>query len=323
MELYNAGPLRWPLMYVTDSRQRSAGWAVINAPIVSPSRYEQFAALRRAGFRFIGMSSDGEFPRLAEADTLDYTAICEAWCHCFREPDRYLPRGTPRALISNSDFTDPRRVAAEVAQISGTDEHHADFVYVGATEPWKREAKNWRLAQRAIPRMCEALGLRALVVGAPELSPSSHIMCVPLLPWRELLARIARAKFLFVPNIDDASPRVLTEALALDVPVVVHREIIGGWKYVNAFTGVFFDGQDDLVDSVRSCIERAMKPRRWFEANFGPYHAGTRLLDLLRPLDPSIAERSHLGLSDRVEEDQERRAITFTTKRASPSIGEQ
>lgn len=323
MELYNAEMLRWPLSYVTDSRQHGTGWAVIHAPVVSPSRYEQFAVLRRAGFRFIGMTSDGTFPRDTGAESLDYGAICEAWCHCFREPDRYLPRDAPRALISHSDFTDSRRVAAEAEAAQYGDERPADFVFVGATEPWKQQAKNWPLAQRAIPRLCDALGLRALVVGAPPDLSSSSVTCTPSLPWRELLRRIARARFLFVPSIDDASPRVLTEALALDVPVVVYRGILGGWKYVNAFTGAFFDGEHDVVDVVRTCMERTLKPRRWFEANFGPYHAGKRLLDLIRVLDPSIEERSFLGLSDRLQDDPERDAITFTTNRASPSIGEQ
>jgi glycosyltransferase involved in cell wall biosynthesis len=292
--------VRWPFTLVADARHRGIGWAVINAPVVSPSRLEQFAELRREGFRFVGMASDGVFPQLDAPDPLDYAAICEAWLHCFREPDRYLPAGVPRAPISNSDFTDSRRLAAEVGDV---DDAGPDLVYVGASEPWKQEAKNWPFARTHIPRICDALGLRALIVGVPadDVAKSRAISCVPALPWRELLRAIASAKVLFVPNTLDASPRVLTEALALDVPVVVNRNILGGWKYINAFTGTFFDSDDDVLEAVRACLDGTKKPRRWFDANFGPYHSGRRLLDVLRALDPSIEETSHLVISERVD----------------------
>lgn len=123
----------------------------------------------------------------------------------------------------------------------------------------------------------------------------------PRLQWLEFLARLAHARFLFVPNVLDASPRVLTEALCLDIPVVVNRRILGGWKYVNVFTGVFFDGEDDVVAAVRRCLAAPISPRRWFQAHHGPYHAGRRLLALLRSLDPTITERSHLGLAERLD----------------------
>jgi glycosyltransferase involved in cell wall biosynthesis len=128
------------------------------------------------------------------------------------------------------------------------------------------------------------------------------------------MSLLARSRVLFVPGVLDASPRILTEALALGVPVVVNRQIVGGWKYVNAFTGVFFDGEEDVVNAFRECLDSDRKPRRWFMANYGPYLAGKRLLDLLRSLDPSIEESSHLLLSDRL--------LTLTTRRGAPSIGE-
>ena len=40
--------------------------------------------------------------------TASYVGV---WCHGFRDPDKYLPAGTMRELISHSDFVDPTRVA--------------------------------------------------------------------------------------------------------------------------------------------------------------------------------------------------------------------
>jgi glycosyltransferase involved in cell wall biosynthesis len=293
---------KWPFLFVVDSRSAGVGWAIVNARIVTPSRQAQLAALRRAGFRFIGMSSDGAFPLIGESDPIDYGMLCEAWCHCFREPDRYVPAGLPRALISASDFTDYRRLTREALPSVDAGTLPFDFVYVGATEPWKQQAKNWELAWQCILRIAGELGLRALVIGVPAPPSLFPLGIEPWLSRPQFLARLARARFLFVPNLLDASPRVLTEALCLDVPVVVNRRILGGWKYVNAWTGRFFDGEDDVVSAVRACLAAPTSPRRWFQAHYGPYHAGRRLLALLRLLDPAVRERSHLGLAQGIDD---------------------
>lgn len=50
-----------------------------------------------------------------------------------------------------------------------------------------------------------------------------------------------KAKFVFFPNILDASPRMITESLVRNKPIVVNKNILGGWKYVNKENGVFFE----------------------------------------------------------------------------------
>lgn len=96
---------------------------------------------------------------------------------------------------------------------------------------------------------------------------------------------------------------MLAEALCLDVPCVVNRRILGGWKYVNSFTGELFDDVGDVADGVRRCLAQARSPRSWFRTNYGPYHAGRRLGALLRQVDPSlaVAEDAPLRLSRRLE----------------------
>jgi glycosyltransferase involved in cell wall biosynthesis len=281
---------------------RPLPWAFVTAPITTRSHHAELAQLARAGYRFGGMPGYMSFPRSEGWDARDYGALCEAWCHCFREPDQFLPNGAPRALISYSDFTDPRHVDPHGLPARGDSDDY--FLYVGAAEGWKQDAKNWRFAAQAIPKICDHLGLRAVVVGMPrtDAAGSPNVRFVDWLPWRRFLARLSGARFLFVPNECDPSPRVLAEALCLDVPLVVNRAILGGWKYVNAFTGVFFDGHDDVVEAARSCLAHQRRPRRWYRANFGPHLAGARLLRLLRPLDTRIVERSHLIVTERVGE---------------------
>jgi hypothetical protein len=300
-----------PFLYVTDARFRSVGWALVTAPITTRRHHQQMAQLSRDGYRFAGMPGYLTFPRGNAVDVRDYGQLCEAWCHCFREPHRFLPSDMPRALISHSDFTDPQTVNPRQLRRQRVAELDYDFVYVGATETWKREAKGWRLAAHWIPRICMELDLRALVVEGPinDLRASAAVRFTDALAWKELLAVMAEARFLFVPNLNDASPRTLTEALCLDVPVVVNRWILGGWKYVNAFTGEFFDREHNAVDAVRECLKRPRHPRRWYQANYGPYLAGRRLLDLLRRLDPGITEHSHLLVTDRLGEPPPRRQL--------------
>jgi len=291
--------LSWPFAHVHAGGGAPTGWALINGPIISLAQQEEFARLRRSGHRFAGMSSYLTFPQLNEGDPLDYQDVCEAWCHCFREPHRFLRAGLPRALISASDFIDPRWIDPD-GMAAADPADRVDFVYAGAVEDWKRGVKNWPLAARCIPRICRDLGLRALVIGTPtpDFPPTPGVAFSPPLPWRDLMSRLAGARFLFVPNGLDASPRLLAEALCLNIPLVVYRQILGGWKYVNRFTGSFFDDERDVVAAVRACLDQAPAPRAWFRANHGSYLAGARLLRLLRKVDPQLNRYRHLLLAD-------------------------
>ncbi|HEV3291313.1 MAG TPA: hypothetical protein VG123_20215 [Streptosporangiaceae bacterium] len=95
------------------------------------------------------------------------------------------------------------------------------------------------------------------------------------------MACLAQARVAFFPNVLDASPVLLTEALCLDVPVVSTRRILGGWKYVRPATGRFFTDQDDVTGAVAACLTGDFAPRGWFSASHGPEHAASRLAALL------------------------------------------
>jgi glycosyltransferase involved in cell wall biosynthesis len=290
--------IEWPFVLLMNARHQPIRWALVNGPIVTYEQQHQFADLRNADYRFAGMSSYMTFPLTESDDPLDYEAICEAWCHCFREPDRFISSTIPRELISISDFTDQRWVLTAAATDPPIQEF--DFIYVGALEDWKRETKNWPLASRCVPRLCRELGLNALVIGSPtdDFPLSPGVTFSAPLAWDAFLSCLSRAKFLLVPNELDASPRLLAEALSLNVPIVVNRNILGGWKYVNRFTGAFFEEEADVVAAARVCLETYLEPQSWFRVNHGPYLAGRRLLGLLKSVEPEISERSHLCILD-------------------------
>ncbi|MET9886494.1 hypothetical protein ABZZ20_25820 [Streptomyces sp. NPDC006430] len=289
-----------PFLRVTGPGGEGLPWVLVRAPIVTRAHHLRLAELARSGARFAGATSYLGFPAAPWRDERDYGLLCEAWLHCFRDPDRFLPPTGPRLLASESDFTDPLRVdparVTEAAGAAGVDgplpsRLAADVVHVAGREPWRQQAKNWPLAARCLRRVARETGLRILVVDAPaDAEPIPGVRLVGPLPWRQLLAAIAGARALFVPAVLDASPRVLAEALCLDVPVVVNRKILGGWQYVNPFTGLFFDGEDDAVQTVRAACGAGQRPRAWFGAHHGPARAGARVLRLLRTLDDSLPD---------------------------------
>jgi hypothetical protein len=132
------------------------------------------------------------------------------------------------------------------------------------------------------------LGFRALVVacpGAESVDPGrGKLLITGELPWHELMECIARSRLALFPNTLDPSPRLIAEALCLDTPILVNREILGGWKYVTAATGAFFSSTADAVSTARLMISTDYLPREWFVANYGPSQAGRRLATFLEQL---------------------------------------
>lgn len=284
-----------PIVFVADSRGRDVGWAVVTGPLSDRAAHRQLAQLGAAGYRFLGATGYFEFPARRVADERDYGDLCEAWLHCFRRGEDVLPAGAPAARIALADFTDYRmiRPAPRLAR------KEYDLLYVGASFDWKRAAKNWELAAAVLPRLARELDLEVLVIGAPdeEFGPAPGVGFLPFQPWGRFLDLLRRARALFVPNVTDPAPRVMAQALCLDVPLAVNRAILGGWHYVTPRSGVFFDGEDDVAGAVTGCLGASLSPRAVFASGYGPQRAGRRLLDLLRPLDPSLDESSHLTLA--------------------------
>lgn len=294
--------LRWPFLAPVDERGQDLGFVCLLGPV--RTRQEAAALERlRESHRLVGLTSFLTFPAHREpGDTRDYGALCEAWCHCFREPDRYLPAGVPRLLLSHSDFTDWVHVSPERVCPEDDGSRDFDFAYVCQEGAWTEAVKDWPLARRCLPVLCGELGLEGVLVGRERVEDvpkdcRAHVTVRGRLPWPELMRVLRRSRFLFVPGARDASPRLIAEALAMDTPVVVHRDILGGWHYVNPFTGSFFGDAHDVAEAARTCLERGLRPRRWFMAHHGPHHAGARLYALLRQLEPRLRPVRQLYLA--------------------------
>jgi hypothetical protein len=297
--------LPWPLQCIVDEDGRDTGFGAVRSPVGANDReiFEHFAHERR----LIGVTSYGTFPRVhpvfdgpglaakgTDGRERPVVARCEGWAHCFRNPDHYLPAGLPRAKISFSDFTDPDWVCP--SGLGTPTEKRWDLIYSCCPNDFNEKTKNWDLAKLCLTRLVRELGITALLVGrdkAPDVPDLPGIEVCDELPWDEHMARLSQARVAFLPNVLDASPRFLTEALCMDVPVVVNRRILGGWKYVNLGTGRFFTDENDVVTAVSECLTHRFAPHAVFRADHGPDNASRRLAAFVRRVAATGNGRAH------------------------------
>jgi hypothetical protein len=293
--------LPWPLRYLVDEAGHDTGFAMLRGPILLDQVPDHVGAFEKmsGSHRMIGFTHSSTFPlfqkrpdrTLGNADPtagwqLPEVQSCEAWCHCFREPERYLPPDKPRFLVSGSDWVDSGEVC-RLARQGGRPGKRWDVVYCCISN-WHNEVrKNWSLAKSCIEALVRESDLSVLLIGRaaiPDVPRSSNIDVRTNLPWSELLANTAASRMALLPNRFDPSPKVLAEAIALDVPVLVNSEILGGWKYINDATGVTFHDESDVVEGALDLLTSQRSPREWWVKRFGRDVSSRRLAHYLRTL---------------------------------------
>lgn len=282
----------WPLREIyVDDRPASGRLVAITGPPRTSEEEKAVDDFVRAGYQLLGMSSYQNFPqRLRNPHEYEqslrfsffdvYGDTCVGWLHCFRNPWACLPRRLPRTFLPESDFTDYRRIRPDgVDHVMLDGAKHYDFGYLCGPGPWNEYCRNWPLATACLSKLT-ARGLSVAVFGRDkldELAGSAGLHLFPQLPWHEFIQTLAQCRFLFVPNVYDASPRVMAEALCLDLPLLVNKRIVGGWHYVERPSGVFFTGESDFEPALEKLLRRRFHAREYFVRLFGPDYAGARL----------------------------------------------
>jgi hypothetical protein len=294
--------LRWPFLGVVDATGRSSGWCVLGGPLRRQADLDAYHELRRS-FRFVGFTSYTTFPSVDEGLVSGYESLCSGWCHCFRDPDLYISHDTPKELISESDFVDYRRFVPPSVSGRRDGGKDFDFIYICLPGKWKEATKNWALAKRCLHRLCYDSNLRGLLLGRwqiLDLPFQRNLTIKGDVSHHQLLDYLARSRLLFVPSILDASPRVLAEALCVDVPILLHHDILGGWKYVSDATGAVFESEVDVTEAAARCLEADVCPRQWFRENYGPMASSLRLSTFLGRLDPNLHPTRSLRLAKEI-----------------------
>lgn len=216
-----------------------------------------------------------------------YLDVCEGWLHCFKNPQEYLPTNKPLTLISESDFVnynlakpDPD-VVVEYDYIYNCPKVNKD----STCDDWVAYNKNWNLAKKCIKILSEDMGLKGLLIGREGCDVPKNCTTTGWVDYWEVLKLYKKAKFVFIPNQADASPRVLTECLSTNLACLVNENILGGWKYVTDKTGEFFTDENDIRKSAEKLMNginnNKYSPRQYIIDNYGPINAGKALKKFL------------------------------------------
>jgi glycosyltransferase involved in cell wall biosynthesis len=274
-----------PHLPVINHRGEPTNFVALGGPLGTQySREVQKALLARAR-PIVGFTSHKLFPIATAEMAGEYLKQCIGWCHCFRDTKAFST--VPQIDLSHSDLVDidyvsPRNFGRSSAQW--------DYVYVCMPGAEVESAKGWQLARQCIDRLSRA-GLEGVLVGRSlirDLPVGARVIVRPRLRWRDFLQCLGAARSLLVTSTIDASPRVVAEALALNRPIVLHHDILGGWKYINGATGAFFSRGDEVVETIKRVVAGPASPREWYCDSFGLRRSGSRLKDFLNALGGDI-----------------------------------
>ena len=110
------------------------------------------------------------------------------------------------------------------------------------------------------------------------------------LNYHEFIKQYNKCKFIFLPNYAEAAARCQTEAICYDLPMLVNKDILGGWNYVNDKTGEFIDiynleSFEKILDTfINKMNSKYYTPRDWFIEHYGKYNSGKRLKQFIQTI---------------------------------------
>jgi len=151
-----------------------------------------------------------------------------------------------------------------------------DVAYSNQGGEWNDWARNWTLAKPSFIQLIEETNATVLILGRDltkeaDLQPliaSGNIVSHEKALWRDFLKLIEQSRSLVTFNVHDASPRVLAEAMCMDVPVLINWHILGGWKYATEQTGEDFYDTASFIQAYKRLREperkARLRPRQWY-----------------------------------------------------------
>jgi len=260
---------------------------------------------------FLGISSFESFPlkspnpysQKTESDY--YLNMFPGFLHMMRDPDEYFPQKVETVLMSQSDFN--LDDAMRFGQKHDKEEKIYDFVYSGGDQDVERDCvgwasynKNFSFVREALEVMCSSeFNVTGVLIAnknkadtkACTIPPACHgkIVQTTFLDQGKFFGYLAKARWAFLPQICDASPRVSTQAMSMNIPLLMNRNIMGGWKYISpGETGESFHDMSDFKDSLRKILDNTRggnspyKPLQFVKKRYGSVKSGERLLEFVK-----------------------------------------
>lgn len=139
------------------------------------------------------------------------------------DPEKYFPPHVKTILMSQSDFSLPNGKERDYSI-----PRKYDFTYSGSDQDvhrdcvgWASFAKNWSFVKEALEIMCGELGMTGVLVATIDKAnkkrctiPKScegKMVQTQYIDQNQFLGYVKQSRFLFLPQIHDASPRVSTQ----------------------------------------------------------------------------------------------------------------
>lgn len=294
----------FPFKNLYDDNNNLLNIILIAAPFREEKHMKLYEEYKNKKLSFCGISSYLSFPdkienpyedKYHEEKKHDYTEMVTSWIHCFRNVPNILSKmkhdgsQLPLLLLTEADLKD-----YNMYKPHKNVEKEYDFMYICLKDNdkcengWQAYNRNWDLAKKCLEIMCSKYNLKGILVGRDNCEYTDKctglMKVIPFLPYNEFQTEMEKCRFLFVPNISDASPRVITEAICYNMPVLVNYNIFGGWhNVIPGITGEFFVDETDIhvaLDKLLGNFNNYI-PRRWFVANRGKMKSGAVLAEFL------------------------------------------
>ena len=300
----------FPFKNLFDDRGRKLNIILLSAPFREEKHEKLYEEYKKKGLSFCGISSYLEFPgklsnpfedRFHEKRGHKYLDMVSSWLYCFRQPSQEMIKsGLPLLQLAEADLKDTKTYKPDLKI-----KKKYDFMYVclkdndKCEDGWQSFNRNWNLAKKCLEVMCGKFGLKGVLVGRQNCEFTDKcngiVEIIPFLKFGDFSKKMQECKFLFAPNIADASPRVLSEAITYDMPVLVNYNILGGWNNViSGVTGELFTSENDVEYALENLTKNydSYRPRDWFIQNRGKEVSGKVLADFLVQNYPNINNKS-------------------------------
>lgn len=299
----------FPFRYFTDENDRALPFVAVTGFFRGKDAEDKYNEYVEKGIHVFGITAYKSFPNRAimdstegeyeRNDTFDYTGKIRDWLCCVKNADENGFTDANRiADMSESDFYD-----AEDDSVLNTPKKY-DFIYIcnkdGDSCPldgWNAFNRNFELAKKCFPIMCSEFGLRGLIVGRDNCGLEQeeygkYLEVIGWLDWANLQEKMRESKFLFVPNIYDASPRVVAECLTKNLQVLMNRNIICGFKYINYQTGELFNDDNDVRQALTRLLSKPSKvsSKKWWSENYSQEKSQKKLRDFLAESFPGTLD---------------------------------
>ena len=307
-----------------DNNHNKINVILVSRPFESDNDYKIYLSNKHDHI-FLGISSFQEFPGQPlnsheswRSDTNPkgtiyfkdmYKNLFDGWLHCFLNPSNYFDISKPYALISESDFVN---YETKIPPNIPINEREYDYVYVCTRTDWSIKNpdesscydwtsinKNWPLAKKCLPILSGPIekgghNLKGLLIGRKgcdiDKSVKHNIKTTLHMNYQDLMNSFKKCKFIFIPNVHDASPRIITEAMSHDTRILINKNIVGGWKYADHSlpeslpkAGELFNGINDLSQKLKILLNNmeSYEPRQQIIKNYGPINSGKKLKKFL------------------------------------------